>query len=47
MSYILIFLDNAEDIDWLGPQGLDLHRIKERGNENSNLKLYPMFFSVD
>ena len=23
----------TKDIDWLGPKGLDLHGIKERGNK--------------
>ena len=31
--YVSITSSGAtKDIDWLGPQGLDLHGIKERGN---------------
>ena len=29
----LISSGASKDIDWLGPQGLDLHGIKERGNK--------------
>ena len=48
MKFRFSFISSGatKDIDWLGPQGLDLHGIKERGNESITLCQVSIFIDT-